>query len=256
MTDDVGTKWEILLNERTDIYHSRELLVKKYFERKLENRFVKEILKYSADKHSCILEAGCGSGYTAIALAILGKNVTVLDISQRVLDGVNYAKLFAEKYYGKLRIETIKGDLKNLNELIINKKYDIVFNHGVIEHWLNDTDRIDVLTEMCGVTKQNGYLIIAVPNNKDNPLYRLAPLEKFAPEMAKFDIYSLRQELIRTGCKVVHTAGLGVSDDFEYWLHLKPLKYVIRFGNALFPILPKRVQERLGAHIFCVGLVP
>jgi ubiquinone/menaquinone biosynthesis C-methylase UbiE len=152
-----------------------------------KSQHIKYILKY-AKPHAEILEAGCGSAKFGFALSLRGFKVTVLDYSEHIIRNV---AVLLEQLIQKYNIKLIpaKGDIARLN--FKKNSFDIVFNEGVVEHWLGKKERIAIIKEMARVAKINGYVIIIVPNGR-HPLYNFWLRHNYpyhnAPPMTLYDI--------------------------------------------------------------------
>lgn len=104
-----------------------------------------------------IIEIGCGSGFTSIALAQRGAKCAILDISPISLESAvsNFvaAGLPVPEHY--------LADALDSN--IPSNTFDIVWNGGVIEHFF-DEGKEKLILEMFRIAKPSGQVIIMVPN--------------------------------------------------------------------------------------------
>jgi ubiquinone/menaquinone biosynthesis C-methylase UbiE len=114
--------------------------------------------KFGSDfRNSKVLEMGCGSGLVSLELAKNGAQVSLLDISENVLN-------IAENYFNKNSQVIINKYPENaLNNTVENNLFDLTWNAGVLEHFSND-DICKFISEMYRVTKPGGKIIILVPN--------------------------------------------------------------------------------------------
>jgi len=117
----------------------------------------------SGDK---VIEVGCSSGITTL---MLDRKVekTILDYSEPVLEK---AKVLFSRAGQSVQI--ICADMFKIPEP--DKKYDLVFNSGVIEH-LDYAGRVAHMRENARIMKDGGTMVIAYPNH-DDPIYRLSYL--------------------------------------------------------------------------------
>jgi len=118
-------------------------------------------------KGAKIFEVGCGGGIHLVRLRLNGFDVTGIDVSQ---DVIQRAKNFIEEVRRfDPSVESIKlmvGDFMKLNleEIFIQRAhYDLVFNAGVIEHYLDLDDRIEFLKRKLALTKPGGFIVCIVP---------------------------------------------------------------------------------------------
>ena len=82
--------------------------------------------KSSPCKNLDILDIGCGGGLLCEPLSRLGANVTGIDASKK---NINVAKIHSKK--NKLKINYICSSPENL---ILEKKFDVILNMEVVEH--------------------------------------------------------------------------------------------------------------------------
>ncbi len=108
------------------------------------------IRKYA--KNRKILEAGCGSAVNSLFLAKNNFDVTGLDRDKEMLKLAEDNAKFLN-----CKIKLIEGDIKDLSE----NKFDVVFNHGVLEHY-SDTDIIKLINAELSVGE---YAVISIPSN-------------------------------------------------------------------------------------------
>ncbi len=78
-----------------------------------------------------VLDLGCGPGTTAVGLAGLGHQVTLLDSSLAMLD---LAKDAAKQAGVADKIDFKHGDAAQLPDLIQNKSFDVIICHNVLEY--------------------------------------------------------------------------------------------------------------------------
>ena len=113
-------------------------------------------------KDKSFLEVGCGSAFMSHKFAENGAKISLLDISKNVL---RKAKTFF-KNNGVKVYNTYCNSALDIKEN--KKKFDVVWNAGVIEHFY-EKDQLKMINEMYRVTNKKGYLIIQVPNSNCIP---------------------------------------------------------------------------------------
>lgn len=107
-----------------------------------------------------VLEIGCGTGQLANLLANSGYMTTGSDLSNLFITQ-------AKQMYSSPNLEYF---VDNSNKSIfLDNSYDVVFSYCVLEH---STDPLSMLSEMNRIVKNNGFIIIALPNLLD-PKYHL-----------------------------------------------------------------------------------
>jgi ubiquinone/menaquinone biosynthesis C-methylase UbiE len=136
----------------TEIY--REDLPKGFFSFEMRQRlkFVTDLLAAQIQKmdNPEVLDCGCGPGEIMTLLAPLHCKLTGLDLNRR------YLEMAAEKTPGANLIE---GNVERLP--FPDKSFDIVFAVGVLMYLKDDRKAAE---EIARVTKNNGIILISVPN--------------------------------------------------------------------------------------------
>ena len=173
--------WKNFWQEKTD----DDLNIKEY------HTDLKKIIEDIPDVRRTI-EIGSGTGITSFLLSDEIER-TLLDFDRGILEKAE--QLFAK--YGKKAV-FVERDMFDLN---INKRYDVVFNSGVIEHY-NVKERTVLLKEYAKIMEEKGWMIIAIPNHYCIP-YKVGYMTlrclgkwKFPKEYA---IKNLSQELKEAG---------------------------------------------------------
>ena len=247
--DTVTQEWIRVINsgraysklQPDDLMNNLEALSVKYFSK---------ILRGHISKEDEALEAGCGSALNSFCLAYNGIDVTSLDISEKLIQALQQVrKLLSREVTSNLQF--VVGDVFQLNKL--DKKFSLVFNHGVYEHWICRKDRDRMLQSISSVLADKGKYVVAVPNLK-NPLFHAALSSNEVPDMYKFTLSELEDELIQNGFKIVETGYLFVGPGFEQWLKRAWMAYPIRFIDKFYPKFPNVLRMLLGAHMYCVAM--
>jgi len=202
---------------------------------------------------SRVLEAGCASGKFSICFAMLGCDVTALDFSTAMLDNAAALKGVAEANTGPLNLVLQQGDLENLD--LESNQFDLVINEGVVEHWLNDVERRQVLANMARVTKPGGTLAIIIPNGyhprmtywiNNSPAFLAAPpMVRYNPELLLADLESIGVgDLMIDGIYAWHT--------IDQW---PTGRYRGLTGSALQRLipLPRMLRLKWGIHLIGMG---
>src|ERR1700756_1783928 len=91
---------------------------------------LQDFLPRRAKPSLCALDAGCGTGATAIRLARLGINVTLLDSSPAMLD---IAKRAAREARVTDKVVLQDGDVTQLANLFRTRSFDVILCHNVLE---------------------------------------------------------------------------------------------------------------------------
>lgn len=132
--------------------------------RDLEAIALREIL--SAIPYDTVLEVGCGTGKNTVFLMEKAKQVTAIDLSNKML----------AKAKGKIKanhVEFLQTDIKN-EWTFTDQLYDLISCSLVLEHIQN----LDfIFKEMSKKLKRNGYVYIG----------ELHPFKQYAGTKARFD---------------------------------------------------------------------
>jgi SAM-dependent methyltransferase len=120
----------------------------------------RQLAVYLSDLGSIeVLDAGCGQGTQAIALARLGHNVVGLDLSATLLDTALEAAA-AEPNEVQERMSFVIGDLLALEEQHA-RRYDIACCHGVAMYLPSLTDCVNALA---GAVRPGGFISLLTRN--------------------------------------------------------------------------------------------
>lgn len=110
-----------------------------------------------------VLEAGCGSAKISFRLALEGCDVTCLDYSDYALRlAKDLLGVIESKIGRKLAVHFVRGNLKSLP--FPDGTFDLTFNEGVIEHYFDQQEQLQLVREMSRVTKLGGKVFVWVPN--------------------------------------------------------------------------------------------
>lgn len=132
----------------------------------INSKFTKEAFKnfknFITHKDTLILETGFGTGRLCCLLAKEYPKARIIGI-----DTSSDSFKVAQKVKNFLKIKNVffkKGNLFTIP--FKNDLFDVVFNEGVIEHFPlnNENNYNNAIKEMIRVTKEEGKIIVAVPN--------------------------------------------------------------------------------------------
>jgi len=246
--DNSTYEWIRVINSGRAFSHLLPTVLESSLKNYSENHFV-QILRSHISKNDAVLEAGCGAAYSSFSLAFLGVKVTALDISEKIIKDLKKIRKHLNLKIPS-NIDFIIGDIFNLNNL--NRKFNLVFNHGVYEHWLSKKERYKILQNIASVLSDHGKIIVAVPNLK-NPLFHAALSDNNVPAMFKFTLPQLIHEIEENGFKPIESGQLFVAPGFEQWLKWPLMTYPINFIEKVYLKLPLILRKSLAAHIYCVA---
>lgn len=112
-----------------------------------------------------VVELGSGSGLGLVRLAQRSAIVTGVDYSEMAN---NFGRYLARHYDLSHKANFVLRDYYNTG--FEEEAFDVVFNAGVFEH-LEGDDPKKLLEEMIRITRDGGYIVIAVPND-NSPFYK------------------------------------------------------------------------------------
>lgn len=147
------------------------------FGRQIYNFFLYRFLKKFINKQTDFLELGCGTASLGLKLAEEVNSYTGFDIASNILDKAR--ENFISNNIKNFSLE--EKDILTLSEE--EKKYNLVWSQGLIEHFENTEKLIDIHLRLC---EKGGRVVISVPAKYSYHhlwyiLTRLGPLKKFWP---------------------------------------------------------------------------
>ena len=195
-----------------------------------------------------VLEAGCGWACSSFALAGQGVSVVALDISEKLIGELERVR---EELGAPVRdrLTLVAGDIFKLAEL--GEKFDVIFNDGTYEHFLDSNERREILRSIRGQLKPDGKYLVAVPNTAN--LFFGAVVDAKMPAMHPFRLETLAEELEAGGFRVVERGYQFVNAGFEQWLKARWMAYPVRAVNGAFAYFPCFLKKFLAAHVYCVA---
>ena len=108
------------------------------FIRQRKNLIIEQVQKYYKDAR--ILEVGCGIGDLSIELAELGYDCVAIDISDEAIE------MARQKIPEKLK-GSVSFSVGDLNELPIEKPYDVLIANGVIPYFEDKKEFLDCISK-------------------------------------------------------------------------------------------------------------
>lgn len=130
--DEIKNFWN---NRPCNIRHSsKELGSREYFNEVEKRKYfhephIKSFANFGMWKNKDVLEIGCGLGTESINFARAGANLTIVELSEKSLEICK--KRF--QVFG-LNAIFILGNAEDLDKLLGNKKFDLIWSFGVIHH--------------------------------------------------------------------------------------------------------------------------
>jgi ubiquinone/menaquinone biosynthesis C-methylase UbiE len=260
----IAATWEYEFNKKPNSYLIIDPRVIRKTRRHPIVQFIQTYCHLKGDEK--VLEAGCGGGLYGITLATFGVDCYELDYSKNMLKNVEIAVSKCKTTYGSLRIKTFQEDLTGMS--FGDNTFDIVFNEGVIEHWVNRDERRQILTEMTRVIKPGGHLVVCIPNNA-HPFYkwwyflqRVVRSDKlvFRPggelEEAIISADTLANEIGDIGLINVDVDGFAVTRTIAHYPRWWPLKALAKALEIILPPFPQHIRKKWGVYLLAGGQKP
>lgn len=110
------------------------------------------------------VEVGCGTGTMGLIAAMLGADVTLMDIDEQALSAARRA--FA--LYG-CKATFVKADVMGEVPDCLRGKFDVAVSGGLVEHFTGE-DRVRVMAYHRKLLGENGFAMISAPNRL-SPFY-------------------------------------------------------------------------------------
>lgn len=165
-------------NRPCNIRHSnKEIGTKQYFDEVEQKKFFVEphIINFSEFqkwKNKKVLEIGCGIGTAAINFARNGADYTGIELSEQSLQ---LTKKRFEVY--NLDGNFYYGNAENLNNILQNQKFDLIYSFGVIHHTPNPHKIIEQIKPYMHsnsilkimIYAKNSWKNIMIENDLDQP---------------------------------------------------------------------------------------
>lgn len=108
--------------------------------------------KIDIKRGGTVLECGIGSGKWSAGFALLGYHVYAMDNSRDMVQG-------AYDNFPNIQFQGVVKDIRD--QPLVDTPVDLIFNEGVLEHFVDDEERKGVLTNFYKAVK--GYVSIIVP---------------------------------------------------------------------------------------------
>ncbi|MCS7365828.1 MAG: class I SAM-dependent methyltransferase [archaeon GB-1867-035] len=133
-----------------DAYHRLEFIITLHYLKKYLDKYFPDGGK--------VLDCGCGSGHYSLALAEIGFDIVLVDLSFNLLKIAR--KRFLKRNLDNHAISFMVASSTNLNFLPDNF-FDVVLCFGPLYHLIEPTDRVKTISEIRRVLRDNGLLFIS-----------------------------------------------------------------------------------------------
>ena len=202
-----------------------------------------------------VFEFGCGGGDKLVPLVLRGYRCSGIDCSEDVLVRCQKYVADVEKFAGKsLNIQLMCGDFLCFS---LQGNYDLVINFGVIEHFIDDSERQIAIAKMFEICKPGGYVISVVPNGQ-HPLrerMRKEGLGGYCIPEIDYDCELMANEMRKAGAQNVQV----IPYDLFSYLTITPsthfLKLIKRAYYYFWQIVPLMLLPRQFRSRHAYGLI-
>ena len=223
-------------------------------------RIWRETLKRTGIKPpSTMFELGCGGGKHLAALALNGFHVHGIDVSPEVVtrcqNYLNEVSRFADT---SILATAEKADIFEYNS---SAQYDLTYHFGVVEHFLQVSERMMIWKKLYDLTKPGGWVMSAVPNGSHLWREHIRKNNLCGYNIPEID-YSVtlhEKELIDSGFQNV------IAIPWNYFGFAKGIvkgkinkalaKTVFLTSNGVMPVvpLPRTCKERFAHSLLVLG---
>ena len=187
-----------------------------YFWKQLKENITKH---FGSFKSLRIIELGAGRGEMSLLMAQEGANITLIDESE-------YALKEAMKLYKKYncKVNLLQRDIFNIKK----GNFDIALSFGLAEHFKGEK-RFEVFNKHYDLIKENGLIILSVPNSRCFPyqiykfLTQLLRLWKYGIEIS-YSIKELEEISKRLDIKKYNIYKSSFLNAFYHFLIINPIK--------------------------------
>lgn len=118
--------------------------------------------KMDIKRGGTVLECGIGSGKWSAAFALLGYHVYAMDNSRDIVQGA-YAN------FPNIQFQGVVKDIRD--QPLVDTPVDLIFNEGVLEHFLDDEERKGVLTNFYNAVKGCVSIIVPYKSEEEDEIF-------------------------------------------------------------------------------------
>lgn len=204
-----------------------------------------------------LFELGCGGGIHLARLALNEFEVHGIDVSDTVVART-------QNYLDEVdRFKPIKASvqLANIFEYQSSNMYDMCFHFGVVEHFLELSQRQQIWEKLYGLTKPSGWIVSVVPCGQHfmRGMVRNKGLGGYIIPEIDYSCSSHRREFQDIGLNPVY----AMSHNYFSFLSTHPSQLVSKvfypvsflLGNILLPYIPlaESIKEVCAQSLIVLG---
>lgn len=261
MQDNASKAWEMKLHPTGYEHHCATLDDLTRITK--PGRILKKLISHiNLQPQTTIFELGCGGGRYLATLALNDFSVHGIDVSPDVVSRCRNYLNEVEKLAGhKLQASVKHADIFNYKS---PKLYDLTYQVGVVEHFLDLKDRMFIWNKLFEMTKPGGWIVSAVPNGSH--LWRTKMREERLcgydiPEI-DYCVTSHEQEFKSAGLKDVIAFPwnyFGFAEGMSNTLLTKLFAKIIFYSsNLVLPVVPcpRNFKEKFAHTLLVFGRKP
>ncbi|MBR8833972.1 MAG: methyltransferase [Stigonema ocellatum SAG 48.90 = DSM 106950] len=204
-----------------------------------------------------LFELGCGGGTHLARLALNGFEVHGIDVSDAVaVRAHNYLE-----EVGKFQAIRASVAVANIFEYQSSHSYDICFHFGVVEHFLDLSQRQQIWNKLYSLTKPGGWIVSVVPCGQHimRKMVREQRLAGYNIPEIDYSCRSHRREFENLGLQPIY----AVPHNYFSFLSAHPLRMISKIiypmsfilGNMIIPSvpLPEYIKEIWAQTLIVMG---
>jgi len=262
----VGESWKPFLQENTLSWCKPDDLNPDSFIRHARSEWIQRILQNAGIEPSGsvrVLEAGCGTGMFGLSLALLGCQVDAFDYNEPALVVARHLEIKARQARADMQIHFYQGNLLSIGARA--DTYDLVFNQGVVEYFVDDAQRAQALREMVRVTRPGGWVVV-IDQHTGHPfrsMWRCLGWGGYTrqPPMVTYTPNIMARELTQTGLTQIRLDGIQPWKSlpifriqwYERARWTKELVYLVGRTLERGVPLPRFLRRQFGIQILAAG---
>lgn len=257
-SDPVGEDWYSLFSKDNKLYNS-DTPAYSLIKACRTSYWLKEILAHGipdgATPDMKILEAGCANAKRTIAISTHGPRCIGLDYTKAMCETAFRLYQESKTFFKKMDFEIVQGNILDLP--FENDSFDLVFNNGVLEHFLDPKDRTQALKEMVRITKPLGRVLVTVPNGQHilEGIWHNNLIREDSVLEAVISKQDLECALKEAGLRITWTGYLGITESFYQWLKYKFMRIpILTIDFLIRKFCPGSFKRFFAFHVICVGV--
>lgn len=207
-----------------------------------------------------LFELGCGGGIHLASLAVNGFEVHGIDVSASVASRAN-------NYLEEVRkFQDIKATIEvaNIFNYENNNSYNMCFHFGVVEHFLELSQRQQIWNKLYSFTKPGGWIVSVVPCGQHimRKLVRERGLSGYNVPEIDYSCSLHKQEFENLSLQCIHTVPhnyfgfLAAHPSLVISKIIYPVCFIL--GNITIPYIPvsENIKEQYAQTLIVLGRKP